>query len=109
MLNPHTSCSQGEANVKSEPSNAGVPQMTKSASVPAPGTLSGQLAQNLTPDDARIIIANVLYNLLSVHEDDRYIAEIFKRVPSAASYPIYYDVIKNPIDFWMIFKKLKVS
>ena len=102
-------CLQNEANVKAEPSGSGVPQMAKSVSAPAPGTPSSQFAQNVTPDEARTIIANVLYNLLSVHEDDRYIAEIFKRVPSATSYPIYYDVIKNPIDMWMIFKKLKAG
>ncbi len=80
-----------------------------SKSVSGSGAPLGQVSQNLTADESRVIIANVLFNLLSVHEDDRYIAEIFKRVPSAQSYPIYYEVIKNPIDFWMIFKKLKVG
>ena len=83
-------------------------QVAAAASMSGSGVPVGQVSQNLSKEELKIIIANVMFNLLSVHEDDRYIAEIFKRVPSAQSYPIYYDVIKNPIDFWMIFKKLKV-
>ena len=84
------------------------PSTSKQASISGSGAPVGQVMQNLSPSESRMIIAHVMYNLLSVHEDDRYIAEIFKRVPSAQSYPIYYEVITNPIDFWMIFKKLKV-